>query len=317
MAEPLPVQSFSALPTELKANVFAFIRTRLDQRAVCLVNKEWRVIMAPLLWETLASTFQPTSAMSLIALLQRNSGILSHVRQLRVCSDMSTLRTDCDWSTEAVLRSIISALPKNSLASFSSSMMLSASTFMHLLQSHQRLRKIITQVNGPDSNELLEIASIGRAPWITSSLSYVEQLLVYIDPEDSTAQEESRVLIGASRRLVKLKFRGFENAPSLESAYRSMFDDNDLVISGQAKVLKLVQLGLRKLSFKPLPTTIFEHIDFSSLEGFQIIRCKGARSFIHTLAAYYSRTSCNLKRLDILLQKHPDTMRATVQAIER
>jgi hypothetical protein len=194
---------------------------------------------------------------------------------------------------------------------------LSASTFMHLLQNHQRLRNIFARVDGPDSNEPLEIASVGRAPWITPSLSHVEQLLVYIDPENPTAQEESRVLIRTSKRLVKLEIWGLENAPPLESASTSIFDDNDLVISGQVKVLKLFKLGLCNLSFKPLPTTIFEHIDFSSLEGLRITRCKGARSFIHTLAAYYSRTSCNLKRLDILLQKHPDTMRATVRAIER
>jgi len=60
MADVSSATDFHALPAELKVNVFAFIRTKADKKLTCLVSKEWRALMAPMLWESSDSMFMPT-----------------------------------------------------------------------------------------------------------------------------------------------------------------------------------------------------------------------------------------------------------------
>jgi hypothetical protein len=195
MTESSRVVSLRGLPTELKDNIFAFIRTKADKRTVCLVNKEWNALMAPSLWEILESTFEPSPARSLDVLLQPKSGILPHVIQIYVRRGISGGRTGWHESLEATSTSLIDAIPKNSLLAFKSFATLPALVLVRLLESQQRLETLDTKWSSSDSNEPGVVASLAQAPWIASNLCRINDLSVFINHTSQSQNNDCRFLI--------------------------------------------------------------------------------------------------------------------------
>ncbi|KAF2826081.1 hypothetical protein CC86DRAFT_466873 [Ophiobolus disseminans] len=72
------VTTFSTLPTELKLNVFDFVRNPNDRARICLVNQEWWYLMGPVLWKRLNNSFDTLTSDALGALLQPDNGVLRH-----------------------------------------------------------------------------------------------------------------------------------------------------------------------------------------------------------------------------------------------
>jgi hypothetical protein len=102
--------TFSSLPTEMKANVFAFIRQAPHRAVVSRVSCEWRDIMAPTLWESLKVKTTTASSDKLVSLLHLQNGILPHIRALNITCDLEEFGSDPHPGFEAMVQPFISAL---------------------------------------------------------------------------------------------------------------------------------------------------------------------------------------------------------------
>ena len=85
---PGVMATFSDLPTEMKAAVFAYIRPNRYRRAVCLVSREFRDVMGPLLWKTLRLRAATTLPGDLASLLSADNGVIAHVRFIDIDTEM-------------------------------------------------------------------------------------------------------------------------------------------------------------------------------------------------------------------------------------
>jgi hypothetical protein len=312
-----PAASFSNLPTEMKVNVFAFIRTKLDQRAVCLVSREWRALMVPMLWEALTSTFQPTPSKSMAALLQPQSGILPHVKRVNVKSGRSPTAAVCESNIQATLRCLFTALPKQALHTFTSDLTLPASLLVQLLQSQPQLRYLSPRVDNPGSDEPVEVASVGGAPWLASSLSQLAELKVYVHSQSTPKNDESRFLVENSVNISALGLLGQSGSTSAEMISRTVLDVPGAHNQGLTRTLELTRLLFASLCFANYSTTMFKSINFSALVTLRIASCQRTTPFLEALTVLYSRSPCKLQRLHITLRSHGDGEHdAAMQAIE-
>jgi hypothetical protein len=134
---------FCALPTEMKAQIFGSIRLRSDKRTVCLVSREWKAVMVPMLWESGSSSFETTSGKGLTALLLLQIGMIPHIKliHLRKNDDKRTWHS----TIESTLRLLFGALPRGSLLYFTSELKLPAAAFFDLLQLQPNLETLRTR----------------------------------------------------------------------------------------------------------------------------------------------------------------------------
>jgi hypothetical protein len=87
---------------------------------------------------------------------------------------------------------LVTALPKQALHTFTSDLTLPASLLVQLLQSQPQLRYLSTRVDNPGSDEPVEVASVGGAPWLASSLSQLAELNVYVHSQSTPKNDESQ-----------------------------------------------------------------------------------------------------------------------------
>ena len=131
---------FATLPTEMAANVVAYIRDTASMCSICLVSREWRDIMAPSLFRTLYTSVRPRSAHGMTALIHPSSEILKHVRELII----STTATGDKQHSNDDLHLLLAAIPRDQLLCFTyeGSEPLPLSTLQLLLQCHGELKAL-------------------------------------------------------------------------------------------------------------------------------------------------------------------------------
>jgi hypothetical protein len=161
MAAPSSVVSLDLLPTELKANIFAFIRTSEDRGAVCLVNSEGRAFMNSTLWKRLVSTFE-RSTRNLTSLLQPDSGILPHTRELYIID--SRVEFVRGGRRQELLKAVIGALPRDLLTDLTYREDICQSAVMHLLQSQRQLKALDVETQTAGGRKVPQLPSICAAP---------------------------------------------------------------------------------------------------------------------------------------------------------
>lgn len=155
----------------LNTNHLAQVRTKDNLRSMCLVSRAWKEILAPRTWEIISSNMQSTPTKTLEALFHPRSGILPHVRRLRIRSDLDPVHGEHN------LRLLISALPRNALRSFESDVMITQSTLQHLLQSHKSLRILETaHEHFDDSDSIADSRPNEHMLWMMPYLSSLTAL---------------------------------------------------------------------------------------------------------------------------------------------
>jgi hypothetical protein len=311
MTEPSPGAPFRGLPTELKDHIFAFIRMKVDQRSVCLVNREWNALMAPSFWEILETTLEPTPSRSLTVLLQPQNRILSNVKHILVRKG-PVRKAGWNESIEATLLSLITVLPENSLRFFGSHYLLPPSCLLHLLQSQQRLERLVVKLDSADPIESGQLNSLTQAPWIAPSLGHIKTLTAFVSPAIKPQNDDFRFLIKNAKSLETLKVNLFPSERSLSYRSKYPWDDEDVFT-----IPKLSRLDLQFVHLQAC-SPFLKHVDFSFLTSLRFVSCQSDLSFLQTLARYYSQRPCNLAKLEISLKlRHSGgPIKETHQALE-
>lgn len=311
MTEPSPVVSFGLLPPEIKANVFAFIRTPKGRATVCLVCKGWRIMMNPSLWARLESTFEETPTRNLTSLLQPGSGILPHIRELSICEP--DIEPGRGGHRQEVLKAVIGALPKDSLTEFFSQGELYESTVVQLLQSQRQLTFFDTPIKETADHEPPQLPSIRAAPWLIPSLHHIKVLYICASTCVSTGKD-CTFLIKSCPSLKTFSIDFFWCDSSLEFISQMIFESETPAPIG---LLNLGKVRFADMHVGVAPNTTFRYIDFSSLTQLYILRCKRAAPFLDALSAFYARAPCRLDCLHVCLSKsRGDENDNLVQAIQ-
>jgi hypothetical protein len=209
--------TFSSLPTEMKANIFAFIRQDPHRAIMCVVSREWRDIMAPTLWESLKVKTTTASSDKLVPLLQPQNGILPHIRALYVTCDLEECGANPRPEFEVIVQLIVSALPRNKLRRCTSNPATSINLFLHILQCQQQLEVLCLT---PISQGFMEDISIAAHPsWLSPTLAKVGAIGTTLQSGKSEAYKYSNYFVRNVPSLHCLSIRNTEGfAPLVHAA---------------------------------------------------------------------------------------------------
>ena len=290
------VKTFSNLPTEMKLNVFAFIRNDSDQANVCLVSREWRSLMAPILWETLIISTDTLCSDQLATLLHPNNGVLRNVRHLHMASSDSTDITACEPRLEALMQLLIGALPKNSLLALTSLQAISVPLLLNALQCQQTLEELEICIESEDHASHLGVSVAAHGPWLAPTLSGVQTMTIFLD--DDQSYTISGTLISSSQQLEDLTVMGTSSFASLEHR-GGRFDviGTPNATSVDCLMTKLRSLALFGLDLRPT-STLDKYLDSTRLRKLRLVGCIGVIPLLRSLAEAFTR-ACSLQELEV------------------
>ncbi|KAI4908040.1 uncharacterized protein J4E92_010986 [Alternaria infectoria] len=289
--------TFSDLPTELVVNVFAFIRQKKDQGVVCLVSRSWRELMAPILWEKLELSLgdhQGSSpGRSLTTLLDPNSGILPHVRNL--CFEDFT-----DEDSNNRLESLILALPRDKLRIFQAyGGDMQHEVFLQLLRSQTKLEKIyaVTPSLCLGSTRATHIVSQESRARVASLTPELEEITLILEctREDKVddVYRDLQSFIDLYLSLERLELSGEHEDPiSLQGL---------LWLSPESRLFSnLTSIKMEAMSLVPDASYQFSHnFDVARLEKLHLKDCSSMSLFFESLSESYIETPGKLRELCI------------------
>jgi hypothetical protein len=126
---------FTDLPPEMVSNVFAFVQQTGDQKRACLVNRSFRDLVAPILWEVWGSSLLTDDPHKLGMLVSHNSNVLANVKAFTLLRG-----PDGDKRINAQQQSLmtfVTALPRDKLVKFASNVELDKCTFRLVAQTQR------------------------------------------------------------------------------------------------------------------------------------------------------------------------------------
>ncbi|KAI4651116.1 uncharacterized protein J4E79_009313 [Alternaria viburni] len=277
------------------------IRQKKDQGVVCLVSRSWRELMAPILWEKLEFSLgdhQGSSpGRSLTTLLDPNSGILPHVRNL--CFADFT-----DEDAENRLESLILALPRDKLRVFQAYGDMQHELFLQLLRSQTKLESFYatTPFTCLGSTSDYHYASREYRAWVASLTPELKEISLLLEREEEDEEEE-----------VEKNHRNLQSFidlyPSLERLNLSADCDPPislqelLSLSPESRLFSnLTSIKMEAMSLVPDALYQFSHnFDVARLEKLHLKDCSSMSLFFDSLSESYIETPGKLRELCIRL----------------
>jgi len=193
--------TFSNLPTEIKLNVFAFVRSRNDQARECLVNRNWLACMAPLLWKILEMNSTTATADNLAAILHSGNNVIKNIQYIDICEPLYQSLDRCCPELEAVVQIIVTALPLNSLRGFASALSVGLPLLIHLLQCQQTLEMLCVPIDSTTYNFPVKFDAVAYAKWFTSALANVRELILCLREDCPDSYEAGAAFISNAKQL--------------------------------------------------------------------------------------------------------------------
>ncbi|KAF1961557.1 hypothetical protein CC80DRAFT_532154 [Byssothecium circinans] len=295
MESPKVPCGFHSLSTEMKENVFAFIRLPSDRRAVRLVNRDWRDVSDNVFW----TEFRTTAVNALDTLQHPSCSILASVRRLSIVEPEGPVGTTDVLPSNMV--NLIAALPKDQLEQFSCDYILDYETIKFILQRQGKLRNVSVTIDFEDESDLSSFDEI------IDCLSNAEWLLLSI--EDMEQSDIFRSLIRGLPALKKI------------SIYK---DGQDPILYFQApddapQIFNLTSLTLRGFDFLETPTTFWGLIALKNLTYLEFDNVKNGAPLYRDLIKSFSASdglAPSLMEMNIVLtciERQPEEI---IQVIE-
>ena len=309
--------TFSDLPTEMKAAVFAYIRQNRHRRAVCLVSREFRDVMSPLLWKTLKLREATTLPGDLASLLSADNRVLAHVRIIDIYTEM---KGDVDFDPNSefglVVRLIIGALTKNCLTGIIIGIRIKMSIVLSLLQNQQSLEVLWLRTIIPDQGTALNMSLATHGSWVTRTLQNIRKLRIPISVENTHAYENSEYLLKNTPNLRTLCLKGTSKVTSLldHSNGNDVFG-GPYTEEAVDSTLQLKTLHLLWLDFTPYPASLLKCVEFPNIRNLSISQCRNIAAFLTALVAAVPQATA-LRELEVSMRSKPVPLDTDIQAME-
>jgi hypothetical protein len=268
--------------------------------------------MRAIMWNELETDLVPSSTRTMSALLHPQSGITPYIRELYV------LHAADVEDGEDPLRLLLAALPRDKLRCFQSNPTLLTTTFQLLLQSKRRLEDIDTwtTLTAPGRSEKTHFDSADHRSWMTSSMSEVSTLTLYIEPEGDQSEQacdEMESLVRCCPKLTEL---------ILAARFSNDYEEHSLnLILSYAKTPSLfsniTRLRLHDVDVQPDNSVEFLNIfNWHKLQELQLTNCDYMVPLLKSLSSFYTQPGGDLKafQLDLILDiENPEE---TIKAAE-
>ncbi|KAI4638278.1 hypothetical protein J4E93_010277 [Alternaria ventricosa] len=320
MTESSGPASFSSLPAEMKTNIFACVRDKATNAAVRLVNHEWRDIITPMAFSNLTIASDNFTPEMLNTLLEPGNGVIPHVKSIYIARvGTEKLYGACDYSTQMLLMTIISELPKGALCALGGEVNLPTGMMFHLLQHQTKLKRLDVLFNLGLGTANVNYAHEAHKSWISSRLASIESLTVMPDDMGSEQCKAAGLLVRSAPNLKELRIVTRPGCLSL-MAYPDRPDARpDWTVfggpfeSGSAPPrLKLSRMSLEQVVLGRSAAALIQgNVDLSKLKCLQLVDCESIVDLMTILAPV-----CNLTELNITMARNSSPLEYTIRAVE-
>jgi hypothetical protein len=285
------------LPPELKSAVVQYLTTLKDRQAVSLLNKDWALVVMPIMWETFTTDLLvQTGSRNVLGLASPTSNIVKHVRRINLLDRPNAFK-EVDQ-----LPLFLAAIPRDQLHGFKSGSGVHISTLELLLQMHPRLEHF--DVGGVAIMQLLV------SPWIGNSLSSITRVKILLDCCTFEAAQKMWM------RFLRLKHL------HLARTSASAFDMSGLHFGVDAKAalspieprptdasdpvsLQLLSLRIDDLGLPNTFDTMFKRIDIIFLKELILDDTKDVPELLEAMCIDFQKRQPSLRKLGVRNRSEP------------
>jgi hypothetical protein len=276
--------------------------------------------MAPMMWETLTTTCQPTATKTLATLLHPSSGILRHVHEFESISGLA-LPNSPDY-----LRLIILALPRDCLRRFYTEERVPLSIFQVLLYSQRKLTSLHLSVD----HIISEDSGVSAVPHHIDSMrplvSQVTSMTSKISTSPEAAARDKQHLLFMMTNALELKrlhlITSLDNYDDNEpqdpnnhwrfarSDLESLFPQDHWLSS----LSKLEYMRLVRMDIGNGTEGLVRRLELAPLKHLEIANCHGVIELFDTLAK--SPTACSGHLIHLVVDdRSVESSQETVESI--
>ncbi|CAN9370570.1 unnamed protein product [Alternaria sp. RS040] len=304
--------TFSDLPPEMVSNVFAFVRLKADQGAICLVSRVWRDSMAPMMWEELETDLSTASAHSMETLLHPRSRILIHVRDLAIHGTKEG---------EDRLKLVVAAIPRDRVRSIWAEFYMGTLTLHLILFFHRKIEDLagFEWFATRGHSELSDLDSEEHHEWMGSSLLEVLSIRLALDTYMASEERVSNRLEAISRYCPKITTLSLFIYPGSASrgagtSWSSLFNHpKEAPLFPNLTVLRLRESSIAL----PEGQKIFKNLNLSKVRTLELRECYPLIPFLEGLSSFYTNNTGDLNELVIEVPTQLDQAPETLQAMEK
>jgi hypothetical protein len=283
------------LPAELKCAVVRSLSALKDRQALSLLNKEWAVVVMPIMWETFTTDLNAKKGQrDVLGLAHPDSNIIKHVRRIHLFKSLDA--TKCD----NLLPRLLTAIPRDQLRGFKSKISVPIDSLELLVQLHTRLEKL--DLIG------IDILVILQSPWTGRSLSELTSIKIPVGTLESRAVGDLWTNCTKLKHVCLVRnYGGTSTRPNLQEHF---FDPDASIAVQQSGAPPVDNLDKARLQLNSLYiddlvlpltfTTMFQQIDIISLQVLVLDETQGVAEILEAMCSEFQRQQPSLRRLRLI-----------------
>ena len=309
MADPVLPACLSSLPVEVQTSIFAFVRERTTQAAICLTNRQCRDVMAPIFFENFKLQKRKITMQTIGTLLNPKNGITPHVRNLFIVNGCWE-KEEC-WKNgviiDPMLQLVVSAFPQDRLRALvgDDEIVLDTTLLVSLLQHQSRLKRLAVYHRMRPDGHVVDLQDKNLVLWAASRCADVDSLTVFLRTDYVDTYTPAGFLVRSALNIkdLRIKDHGDKKYPPLPlkrpsgtwgnvgyNAFGGLVEDKDE--DGRAK-LELFQISLEHMELNSGSLGLIQkHVELPKLQSLEMLRCPGAHLLLTAL-----QPGCNLTKL--------------------
>jgi hypothetical protein len=316
---------FPYLPVELEDNVLVFIKSLEDRKTCRLVSREWNKLMSPILFHDFSTDLQVTSSKTLVTLLNPNNAILPNIRRLGIYPSLEdSTNGDEDFASdnedsasddkyflsgdrETRFQDLVSALPRGSLARFSSHFKIRFHIFQLLMTNQPMIQDLEFDLNIPlpATNKFEDPLAFSSLPHLAGILPYLREIKYvtghagYYDSDFVSVFDNLRFVIRNCPKLTGLSI----------SILDRMHNFGDPVNVGELlqaptdapMFMNFTKLEFYDISFAQQQPAFLKHINAEKIVTLEINKCYEIAPLLRGIADIFSVGGSALQFLEVII----------------
>ncbi|KAI4944269.1 hypothetical protein J4E91_008825 [Alternaria rosae] len=281
------------LPVELKCTVVRCLALK-DRQSASLLNRDWAVVVIPIMWETFTSDLLiKTGPRKALALADPASNIVKHVRKIHLL-DRANASNEGDQ-----LPQLLVTIPRDQLCGFKSGKGVPISTLELLLRMHTKLYEF--DVSGAEFSRILQ------SPWTSASLSDLAHTTIAVDA--LTPQDVQKLWTRCPKlkhiRMVRKPISSFISTAA--TLLESHFGDDATIAASEGgaadlthsdtAILQLISLYIGDLILPVTFSTMFQRIDIIALTELVLVGTARVAELLEAMCSDFQNREPSLKKL--------------------
>jgi hypothetical protein len=215
MADPIVSACLSSLPVEIQTSIFALVRERTTQAAICLTNRQCRDVIAPIFFENFKLQNHKITMQTIGTLLNPKNGITPYVRNLSIVNGRWQ-KEEC-WKNgvivDPMLQLVVGAFPQDRLRALvgDDEIVLDTTLLVSLFQHQSRLKRLAVYHRMRPDGHVIDLEDKNLVSWAASRCADIESLTVFLRADYVDIYTPAGFLVRSAPNIKDLRIKDHGN----------------------------------------------------------------------------------------------------------